>query len=98
MKAFAWLAAGGVLLFAVSGHPAFIDVRVVGLILIVRGIAGLWTDLGRERRAHCKRQLAAAVARGADAFESFTADLDKDDAVRVPLADLLGRRVGRGRG
>jgi hypothetical protein len=94
--AFAWLAAGGVLLFAVSGHPAFIDVRVVGLILMVRGVADLWTNLGRKRRARFTRQLATAVTRGADAVESFTADLARDDAVRVPLADLLGRRSERG--
>lgn len=98
MRAFAWLAAGGVLLFAVSGHPAFIDVRVVGFILILRGAADLWTNLGRERRARCKRRLATAAARSADVFESFTADLARDDAARVPLADLIGHRGGRGNG
>lgn len=98
MRAFAWLASGGVLLFAVSGHPAFINVRVVGLILIVRGAVDLWTNLGSELRAHCKDRLAAAVARGIDVFESFTADLARDDAARVPLADLLGPRGGGGDG
>lgn len=97
MRAFAWLASGGVLLFAVSGHLAFINVRVVGLILIVRGAVDLWTNLGSELRAHCKNRLAAAVARGIDVFE-FTADLARDDAARVPLADLLGHRGAGGDG
>lgn len=96
MRAFAWLAAGGVLLFAVSGHLAFLNVRVIGLILIVRGAAGLWISLGSEIRAHYKSQVATAVARGIDALDSFTADLARDEAVRVPLTDLLGYRGGRG--
>jgi hypothetical protein len=96
VRAFAWLAAGGVLLFAVSGHLAFINVRVIGLILIVRGAVGLWISLGRQARAQYKSQLVAAVARGTDAFDSFTADLARDDAVRVPLTDLLGYRGERG--
>jgi hypothetical protein len=98
VKALAWMAAGGVLLLAVSGHLAFIDVRVAGLILITRGAVGLWTSLAREQRARCKSQLAAALARGERAFESSTADLARDDAVRVPLTDLLGQRGGRGDG
>lgn len=92
MRAFAWLAAGSVLLFAVSGHLAFINLKVVGLILIVRGAVGLWANLGRELRARCTKQIAAALAHGTHAFESFTADLARDDAARVPLADLLGHR------
>lgn len=95
MKAFAWMAAGGVLLFAFSGHLAFINVRVVGFILIVRGAIDLWTNLGKEMRARCTSQVVAALARGTAAFESFTADIARDDAARVPLADLLGHR-GRG--
>lgn len=98
MRAFAWLAAGGVLLFAVSGHLAFINIRVVGLILITRGAVGLWTSLGTDQRARCKVRLATAVARGERAFDSLTAELARDDAARVPLADLLGHRGGRGDG
>lgn len=95
MKAFAWMAAGGVLLFAVSGHLAFVNIRVVGFILIVRGAIDLWANLGKEMRARCRSQVVAALARGTDALESFTADIARDDAARVPLADLLGHR-GRG--
>ena len=98
MKAFASMAAGGVLLFAVSGHLAFINIRVVGLILLVRGAVDFWTKLGTDLRARYKSQVAATLARGTDLFESFTADLARDDAARVPLADLLGQRAGRGDG
>jgi hypothetical protein len=34
VRAFAWLAAGSVLLFAISSHLAFINLRLVGLILL----------------------------------------------------------------
>jgi hypothetical protein len=98
VRAFAWLAAGSVLLFAISSHLAFINLRLVGLILLARGAADLWTYLGRERRARCMSRLAGAVAHGADAFESFTADLARNDAARVPLAELLGHRGRRGNG
>jgi hypothetical protein len=92
VRAFVWVAVGGVLLFAVSSHLAFINFRVVGLILIARGGIDLWTNLGREQRARYRKHLATGVARGMRAFESFTADLARSDAARVPLADLLGRR------
>lgn len=94
MRAFAWMASGGVLLLAVSGHPAFINFRVAGLILLVRGAAHLWASLGKKRQAACMSQLATAVVRGTDALDAFTADLAGDDAVRVPLTDLLNSRSG----
>jgi hypothetical protein len=90
-----WLAAGGILLFAVSGHPAFINLQLVGLILLARGIVGLWMNIGRERRARYKDNLIAAAARGTRAVEAFISDLARDEGTRVPLADLLaqpGRR------
>jgi hypothetical protein len=97
VKAFACVAAGGVLLCAVSSHLAFINFRVLGLILVARGGIDLWTNVGKQQRARCKARLAAAVARSTTAFESLTADLARDDDARVPLADLLGR-CGRGHG
>lgn len=92
------MAAGGVLLGAVSGHLAFINFRILGLILIVRGGVDVWTHLGKERRDRCRSQLAAAVRHSTRAFESLTADLARDDAASVPLADLLGQHGGRGNG
>lgn len=94
-KACAWLATGGILLFAVSGHPSFLNLQLVGLILIGRGVAGFYADLGQRGRADYARKFKAAVARGTSAFEAFdalTTDLIKDDARRVPLDKLLSRR------
>lgn len=96
MRALAWLAAGAIFLFAVSGHLALLNFRVFGLILLVRGGVGLWLDLDEPRRARCQNLIAAAVAGGTRAFESLTAELARDDARSVPLADLLGHRAGRG--
>jgi hypothetical protein len=98
VRAFAWLAAGGIFLFAVSGHPAFLNFRVIGLILIARGAIGVWLNLARQQRARYKVRLAAAVARGTDAFETLTDKLARDDATRVPLADLLGHHGGSDNG
>lgn len=94
MRALAWVATGGVLLFAFSGHLAFVNFRILGLILIVRGGIDLWTNLDQERRDRCKNRLAAAVTRSISAFDSLTADLARNDGARVPLADLLGQRGG----
>ncbi|HUD38129.1 MAG TPA: hypothetical protein VMR14_14600 [Streptosporangiaceae bacterium] len=94
-KACAWLAAGGILLFAVSGHPSFLNLQLVGLILIGRGVAGFYADLGRQGRARCARQFKAAIARGAAAIEfldAFTTNLTRGEAHRVPLDELLSRR------
>jgi hypothetical protein len=90
VRALAWLAAGGICLFAVGGHLALLNFRVIGLILLVRGAVGLWMDLDQRGRACCQRLLTAVVASGTAAFESLTADLARDDAMSVPLADLLG--------
>jgi hypothetical protein len=79
------------LLFAVSGHPAFINLPVVGLILLVRGAIGLWMSIGRERRARYKDNVVAAATRSIRAVEALTNDLAGDKGTRVPLADLLAQ-------
>ena len=98
MRALAWLAAGGVCLFAVSGHLALLNFRVFGLILLMRGGIGLWLDLDERRRTRCKSFIAEAVAHGTKAFESLTAELARDDSARVSLAELLTHRAERGNG
>jgi|SRR5580658_598751 hypothetical protein len=97
MKTCAWLAAGGILLFAVSGHPDFLNLRIVGLILILRGAAGFWLGIGRDRRAGYSEQFRRAVVRSADAFEAFTADLARDDNCSVSLDELLAHSRRRDR-
>jgi hypothetical protein len=88
----AWLAAGGILLFAVSGHPGFLNLQVVGIILLGRGVAGFWCGIGREGRAHYSDRFKAALTRGISAFEAVTADLAGDGGRRVALDELLSPR------
>jgi len=40
--------AGAVLTFAVSGHPAAVDIPLAGVILMLTGAAGLWPRDGKE--------------------------------------------------
>jgi len=97
VKTFWWLAAGGILLFAVSGQPSFLNLKTIGLILIGRGVAGLWFEVGPDRRASFARQLKILVTQGSVVAESVTADLARDDSNRVPFGDLLlSRRAGGG--
>jgi hypothetical protein len=96
-QSFWWLAAGGILLFAVSGQPSFLNLKTIGLILIGRGVAGLWFAFGPKRRANLARQIKIVVTRGSTVVEAATADLARDDSNRVPLGDLLlSRRAGGG--
>lgn len=75
---FFWIA-GGVLTFAVSAHPAAVDIRLVGVILMLTGVAGLWPRVGGTawlllNRSRLRQYVdAAAPVQG----------------VRVPLDDLL---------
>ena len=89
MRTCAWLAAGGILLFAVSGHPSFLNLQVVGLILLARGAAGYWLGLGADRRARYLERLRTAAV----TFEAFIADLTSDGGRRVPVEDLLSPQV-----
>jgi hypothetical protein len=96
-QTFWWLAAGGILLFAVSGQPSFLNVKTLGLIMIGRAVAGMWLATGPNRRAYFARQLKTVVTHGSTVVESMTATLARDDADRVPLGDLLlSRRAGGG--
>jgi hypothetical protein len=89
MRTCAWLAAGGILLFAVSGHPAFLNLRVTGLILLARGAAGCWLAFGPDGGTHLVRRLRAAAIE----FEARTAELAGQRGSRVPLDDLLSSEV-----
>lgn len=98
MRIWALIAAGGILLFAVVGHPSFLNFQIAGLILLMRGAAGIWLDLGADRRARCLSQLKVALTWSMETVDEVTADLAGDSAGRVPLRDLLGQRGGRKRG
>lgn len=91
MTALGWLAAGGIFLFAVSGHPAFINLQLAGLILLARGAIGVWMSIGRERRTRYRDSLVAAALRATRAADAITRHIASDDGIRVPLADLLAQ-------
>jgi hypothetical protein len=76
--------AGAVLTFAVSGHPAAVDIRLVGVILLLTGVAGLWPHGGR-----------AWLRLGQIRLRQFVTESAPPEGVRVPLDDLL--RTGRSR-
>lgn len=96
-QTFWWLAAGGILLFAVSGQLSFLNLKTLGLIFIGRGVAGMWFEAGPNRRAYFTRQLKTVVTHGSAVVESVTATLARDESKRVPLGDLLlSRRSGSG--
>jgi hypothetical protein len=91
--ALALLAAGGILTFAVKGHPGFLDVQLAGLILIATALAALWLRIGSARLARAGSQLVAAGTRiarsGAQAIEGLSLP-GQETRQRVPLSELLG--------
>jgi hypothetical protein len=91
VKSYSWVAIGGVLLFAVNGHPGFLNIRVLGLILILRGLAGLWAGLGPTGRAEASRKFKIAVARGLTLSETVTAGMARDDSARTSLEEIFAQ-------
>jgi hypothetical protein len=73
--------AGAVLTFAVSGHPAAVDLRLAGVILMLTGAAGLWPRGGNE-------WLRLAGAR----LRQFVDEAAPARGDRVPLEELLSTR------
>ena len=70
--------AGAVLTFAVSGHPAAVDIRLVGVILMLTGAAGLWPYGGR-----------AWLTLGRVRLRQYVDEAAPAQGVRVPLEELL---------
>lgn len=79
--------AGAVLTFAVSGHPAAVDIRAAGVILLLTGATGLWPHGGKAWLLLGRVRLRQLVDESAPA-----------QGVRVPVDDLLdaGRPARRG--
>jgi hypothetical protein len=90
-KSYGCVAIGGVLLFAVNGHPGFLNVRVLGLILILRGLAGLWSAIGPAGRTEATRKFKVATARGLTLFETVTAEMARDDSARTSLEEIFAQ-------
>jgi hypothetical protein len=75
---------GGVLTFAVSSHPAALDVRTAGIILMITGAVGLWPSGGK-----------AWLLLGRARLHQFVDEVAPVQGTRVPFAELLdgGRRA-----
>jgi hypothetical protein len=73
------LAIGAILLFAVHGHPGFLNLQVVGLVLVAGALASLSTRLR-----------PGWPARQAERLQTWlTAETIEVDGTRVPLEDIL---------
>jgi hypothetical protein len=72
------LTAGAILAFAVTSHPAFIDLRLAGLILMAAGALGLWPAGGRAWLLLGRYRLRKLLDETAPA-----------QGARVPLHELL---------
>ena len=71
--------AGGVLTFAVSMHQSAVDIRLIGVILMLAGVAGLWPRLGGTT------WLLLSQSR----LRQYADEVAPVHGVRVPLDDLL---------
>jgi hypothetical protein len=70
--------AGAVLTFAVSSHPAAIDVRTAGIILMITGAIGLWPSGGK-----------AWLLLGRVRLHQFVDEVAPVQGPRVPFGELM---------
>lgn len=73
--------AGAVLTFAVSSHPAVVDVQVAGIILMIIGAIGLWPSGGK-----------ALVLLSRSRVRQFVDEIPPVQGIRVSLDELLDGR------
>jgi hypothetical protein len=73
--------AGAILTFAVSGHPAVLDVQLTGVILMITGAIGLWPLGGK-----------ALVVLGRSRLRQFVECVPPVQGIRVPLDELMDAR------
>ena len=79
---------GGVLAFAVSKHPAAVNIRLIGVILLLTGVIGLWPRIGG----------ASWLLLSRSRLRLYVDEVAPVQGVRVPFDDLLsatqrGRRT-----
>jgi hypothetical protein len=82
-RALALLVAGAIAAFTVTAHPDFLNMPLVGVIVLVMVLGALWLGLRHERIIRVIEQLVA-----------FLSSLDRPAGKRVPLQELL--RPNRG--
>ncbi len=98
----ALVAIGAILAFAVNGHPAWLNVQVVGWVLIIIGLAGMFVPRRgygwlRKRIVVRPRQSAAVGSRRAVATAPGTVVLtdEAEDEALTSAALLPGRTISK---
>jgi hypothetical protein len=98
----ALVAIGAILAFAVRGHPAWLNVQVVGWVLIIIGLAGMFVPRRgygwlRKRIVVRPRQSAAVSGRRAVATAPGTVVLtdEGEDEPLTSAALLPGRTISK---
>lgn len=86
-RALALLAVAGIAVFAVVAHPVFLDVPLIGLVVMATATVALWIGMGDER-----------PIRVAQRFLAFLSAPDQPTSNRVRLQELLGQKAGSSSG
>jgi hypothetical protein len=97
----ALIAIGAILAFAVNGHPAWLNVQVVGWVLIIVGLAGMFVPRRGygwlRKRIVVRPRASAPISRRAVASAPGTVVLT-DEAEDEPLTSaalLPGRTISK---
>jgi ABC-type transport system involved in cytochrome bd biosynthesis fused ATPase/permease subunit len=97
----ALVAIGAILAFAVNGHPAWLNVQVVGWVLIIIGLAGMFVPRRGygwlRKRIVVRPRTSAAVSRRAVATAPGTVVLtdEAEDEALTSAALLPGRTISK---
>jgi hypothetical protein len=76
------MAIGAIFTFAITAHPSFLNLQVVGVVLIVTGVCGL--VLPRRGRGWLRRSV---LVKGSPDFTSVRRDEREDTAELGPVPD-----------
>jgi hypothetical protein len=76
------MAIGAIFTFAITAHPSFLNLQVVGLVLIVTGVCGL--VLPRRGRGWLRRSV---LLKGSPDFTNVHRDEREDTAELAPVPD-----------
>ncbi len=76
------MAIGAIFTFAITAHPSFLNLQVVGLVLIVTGVCGL--VLPRRGRGWLRRSV---LVKGSPDFTGARRDEREDTAELAPVPD-----------
>jgi hypothetical protein len=97
----ALVAIGAILAFAVNGHPAWLNVQVVGWVLIIIGLAGMFVPRRGygwlRKRIVVRPRTSAPISRRAVATAPGTVVLtdEAEDEALTSAALLPGRTISK---